>query len=259
MKQYYIHDGKSQLGPFSIQELKTKSLTSDTPVWYVGLGKWSTIGQVAELKHLAVGSASPHYNYSTEQLSSIAIANGSSSVLQESFGKRIFNRNILIWALALTGSAIIFWLIYQLQQNAGTVNNSQQVLPKENDTDQELLKKKMNYRNNWSNYIGLANLKYAAKANQGNNTFEVYVQNNTSYSIDRVELTINYLKKSGSIIKSETIVVTDVPAYSEKSGLVPEYTNGASVNAKITAIRCTQLNLCFPQADGPTGDPHFCN
>ena len=46
MKKYFLHDGSQQAGPFDIEDLSKKHLTKDTPIWYEGLGEWTTIGKL---------------------------------------------------------------------------------------------------------------------------------------------------------------------------------------------------------------------
>ena len=51
MKEYYIFLN-GQEGPFTIDQLRTRNLTVETPAWYDGLGEWSTAGQIPELRNL---------------------------------------------------------------------------------------------------------------------------------------------------------------------------------------------------------------
>ena len=48
-KQYYLHDGTEQQGPFSLEELKAKRPSRETPVWYDGLGSWTHAARLEEL------------------------------------------------------------------------------------------------------------------------------------------------------------------------------------------------------------------
>jgi len=52
MKQYYYTDGTNKFGPMSLDELKTKSLTADTLVWYEGMDNWIAASQVEELREM---------------------------------------------------------------------------------------------------------------------------------------------------------------------------------------------------------------
>lgn len=50
--KYFLHDGDEQRGPFSLEDLKTKLITKDTPVWREGLADWSKAGALDELRSL---------------------------------------------------------------------------------------------------------------------------------------------------------------------------------------------------------------
>ena len=58
MTYYFIKDGDNELGPFTVKQLKSKSLRKDTPVWFAGLQEWTTAGQVYELKEIFVTKVS---------------------------------------------------------------------------------------------------------------------------------------------------------------------------------------------------------
>lgn len=52
MKRFYLHNGTEQQGPFDIEDLKTKNISRETPIWYEGLDEWTTTEKVEELKLL---------------------------------------------------------------------------------------------------------------------------------------------------------------------------------------------------------------
>lgn len=52
MKRFYLHNGTEQQGPFDIEELKTKNISKETPIWHEGLVEWTTAEKVEELKPL---------------------------------------------------------------------------------------------------------------------------------------------------------------------------------------------------------------
>lgn len=59
MKKYFLHNGIESSGPFDIQELKTKRITQNTPVWFDGMENWSTAGKIEELSNLFVVNPPP--------------------------------------------------------------------------------------------------------------------------------------------------------------------------------------------------------
>jgi hypothetical protein len=49
MKEYYFLKGKDQNGPFSIEELKTQNLTSETLMWVEGMENWEKLKDLPDL------------------------------------------------------------------------------------------------------------------------------------------------------------------------------------------------------------------
>lgn len=37
IKKFFLHTGENQDGPFDIEELKTKNISSETPIWFNGI------------------------------------------------------------------------------------------------------------------------------------------------------------------------------------------------------------------------------
>lgn len=62
MKKYFLHNGTEQLGPFSIEELKGKNVSKETPVWFEGLDKWKIMDEIEELKDIFVMKTPPPFN-----------------------------------------------------------------------------------------------------------------------------------------------------------------------------------------------------
>lgn len=52
MKKYYYSDGTNRFGPFTLDELRRKSITRETKVWFQGLGDWQSAGTIPELSDI---------------------------------------------------------------------------------------------------------------------------------------------------------------------------------------------------------------
>ncbi|MBX2907888.1 MAG: DUF4339 domain-containing protein [Taibaiella sp.] len=50
MSKYYIHNGSKQEGPFGAEELISRGITADTPIWHGGITDWTTADNIDELK-----------------------------------------------------------------------------------------------------------------------------------------------------------------------------------------------------------------
>ncbi|HEY6162751.1 MAG TPA: DUF4339 domain-containing protein [Bacteroidia bacterium] len=59
MKKYYLHNGIEQQGPFDAEDLKSRTITRETPIWYDGLPDWTKAGDIPELQSLFVSSPPP--------------------------------------------------------------------------------------------------------------------------------------------------------------------------------------------------------
>ena len=59
MRQYYIYDGQKKKGPFDLEQLKSQSLSKETPVWYEGLENWAMAGNIDELQELFIRKKTP--------------------------------------------------------------------------------------------------------------------------------------------------------------------------------------------------------
>lgn len=49
MKEYFFLQGKDQNGPFTIEQLKGKGLTSETLIWTEGMDNWQKLKDIPEL------------------------------------------------------------------------------------------------------------------------------------------------------------------------------------------------------------------
>lgn len=61
MKNYYLHNGTEQQGPFSLEDLKSKSITKKTSIWHEGLSEWTTADKIEELKELFIEATPPPF------------------------------------------------------------------------------------------------------------------------------------------------------------------------------------------------------
>ncbi len=59
MKKYYLHDGKENIGPFDLDELKSKGIKKDTIVWCEGMQDWTSAGVIDELKNIVLVTPPP--------------------------------------------------------------------------------------------------------------------------------------------------------------------------------------------------------
>ena len=49
---YFLKEGPDEIGPLTLDQLKSSTVKKDTPVWFAGLEEWTTAEEVYELKEL---------------------------------------------------------------------------------------------------------------------------------------------------------------------------------------------------------------
>ncbi|MGH2552809.1 MAG: DUF4339 domain-containing protein [Chitinophagaceae bacterium] len=118
--------------------------------------------------------------------------------------------------------------------------------------------KEMDYRNNWPVYISIGKLDYTAKGD-GVEAFNVPVYNGTNALVDKVTVRIDYMKKEKKVLKSETIIIYNIPPGSGVNGKAPENKKGNNIKVTITGITSRALHFCYPGNSGNPADPNFCN
>ena len=59
IKYYYIVENDQELGPFNIEELKSRTLRKSTLVWTEGMPEWGTAENIYELKELFIAKPPP--------------------------------------------------------------------------------------------------------------------------------------------------------------------------------------------------------
>ena len=47
---YFYNDGSNQFGPFKLEELRSKNLSSDYHIWYEGINEWKKTTEIWELE-----------------------------------------------------------------------------------------------------------------------------------------------------------------------------------------------------------------
>lgn len=52
MKEYYLHNGENNIGPFNLVELKDQKITKDTPIWSSDTQDWKKAGEINGSKYI---------------------------------------------------------------------------------------------------------------------------------------------------------------------------------------------------------------
>lgn len=108
MKKYYLHNGTDQQGPFDIEDLKTKLINKDTPIWYDGLSDWTTADKIEEFKDLLNSTTPPPFtSKQTPPINKLHTTTPTVEPKKKSnFGKTI--AIVVVVLIAIVGGLVIF-------------------------------------------------------------------------------------------------------------------------------------------------------
>ena len=185
MKNYYIHNGENQEGPFSFEELKSKTINSKTMVWFEGLENWVKALDLEELKPLIKTSPPPFERKGvieetfdkTRKAFTTDPINHFENKIKNSSSKNTFKWMISIFAVL----GALFSLFYFYEKSP--LSN-----PKIEDTI--LIEKTLTKYSYYSTY-------------QYNNCHN----NSKNYCISNIIVKLNFLSKNGKILASENIII----------------------------------------------------
>jgi hypothetical protein len=263
MKQYFIHDGKNQLGPFDMEQLKNMNVQRNQQVWCEGMEQWKPAGDVEELSVL--------WPKMPPQLPPV---NSNSNSINGNPGKRKF---IIILIAACVGVFVItlaatllltgtcqknksvsgdslmtksdsLLKATQLSDSAKGANNgnngdlkTQTNNSAGNDVNSEEAQKEK-YRKNWRSYVYV-------RGNHSSGPFgivtnpSVTLTNNLPYTLNEVVVYVNYILVDGSTWRSEKVVFFGVGAHSTLTRTAPPTDRGTSMTVRISKVTSNALNL----------------
>lgn len=236
MKEYYIHNGIDNRGPFNIEELKDQKITKDTPVWSNDMQDWKKAGEVDELKSILSKNPPPLKK------------------LQKSEYKKPKKSNFFKYLIIAIGS-IAFLAI-------GSNIISEETIYQENTILEEEDYFNIQIRNNITSLIQVSTNQYSVDAFGGISNLDIIVTNNTDFIIDEITVAIDYIKKNDGVFKTEYLTFNNIPPKQNKSLSAPDSNRGLSVKLTQQSITSTDLNLCYNNSFTPAvgdPDPYKCN
>lgn len=235
MKEYYLHNGEDNSGPFNIKELNDQNITKDTPVWSNGMQDWKKAGEVDELKSILSNNPPPLKKIQKSE---------SQKPKKSNFLKYLIIAISIIAFLAI-GSNII-------SENNTNQNN---FIPEDDSINIQL-------RNNITSLVQVSTNLYSVNSFGGISNLDIIVTNNTDFTIDEITVAIAYIKKNDGVFKTKYLTFNNIPPKQNKSLSAPDSNRGLSVKLTKQSITSTDLNLCYNNSFTPAvgdPDPYKCN
>lgn len=235
MKKYFLNDGSQQTGPFDIEELKSKKLNRDTPVWFEGLDEWTTIGNVEELKEVIAVTPPP---FSTKMTSPPSVKKTTAQTkvyVERAKQSSSSGRKLLIYCGIIVLGLIGYFFYNQIQQQQYQ-NDRQNVINAEEET-------KTRVKNNITSYVTAERSDYETRNLGGIYNLKISVSNASDYLIDNVKVKIIYIKANGDVWDSRIIDFNLLNPRTKSTIKVPDTERGTSVQYEIVSIKSTALGL----------------
>lgn len=229
MKKFFLHSETGQQGPFSIEDLKTQSLTRETPVWYEGLETWTNAGNVEELKSL-FQVVPPPFKPETAKKETPLKQPVPRAVPSAKKRKRMPAGLVVIVVLLLLGllSAGGYYFYTKLSDE----------ITESNEAD-----KKAMYRNNIKTYVTAESSDYLYSTLGGISNLEISVTNSTEYLVDDVRVAITYIKSNGSVWRTKSFDFGMIGAGSTVSKRIPDTDRGTSIEYEVVSVKSKELGL----------------
>ncbi len=206
--QYYIHDGKTQKGPYSKDEVKALNISPDTLVWHEGLDEWTQAKNVFQF-----APTPPPLKKMPPVLSSITPEPSEYSKPQKASHSEPPKKSLLKPALIVVTAffVIVFGLPIIGEMFSSTTPTYQEYRAIENTVnnvieDRAEKERKQKYANDIASYLNPHFNDYKKDPIFGNVwDVQVKIDNNTPYTMDKVFVSVSYLGMDRSVIKTEAI------------------------------------------------------
>jgi hypothetical protein len=234
MKRYFLHNGHAQMGPFDIDDLKTKDITKQTSIWYEGLQDWITADNVPELQSLFVNAPPPFQQqkiFIEEEHNPISNASYYLNNQKKKSPYRIFGIVITLLVLMLAGK-----LIYDQIDQQNAIASRQNMINVEEDA-------KRLVKNNITSYVKAELSDYLYSTLGGIKNLSVVVNNNTDYIIDQVQVKLFYYKPNGTVWDTRIITFNLLDPQTKNTIRVPDTNRGVRVEKEIISIKSRVLGL----------------
>jgi hypothetical protein len=118
MKKYFIHNGNDEQGPYSIDDLKSLGIYSNTMIWFEGIQTWTKAAYIPELKEIIIASPPPFEK--AKKIMDKDYVDEIENKIPNNIGRRVFKYSLII--LAILGIYFIFQNVRPRQISNETKN-----------------------------------------------------------------------------------------------------------------------------------------
>lgn len=229
MQTYFIHDGNTETGPYSIEELRSKKISRDIHVWREGLSSWQPAGTLQELDVLFATIPPP---FSEPKPILAAPANHTIRIVK-TIGMALVIVVIIVFLFLAGGYAYD----YYDGRNRSRVQKSEAFLEKLEKENRKFVKDHI------TSYVNADRNTYTYSELGGIFGLKITVNNNSNYLIDMVKVKINYIKADGNIWDNKIVEFNYISPNSKITLPIEDTDRGVKITYEIIAIKSSALDL----------------
>ena len=264
MSAYFLHDGRNERGPFTIELLKKEKLSRNTPIRKKDSDNWMPAEKLDELKELVAPKKikrpkdilpviSEGYTHLKKNNPRLLYGGFLTLVLLVSYSTYSITRTVsnrIPEAIPQTQS-IPVGAVSEVITHAPTEELPKPVEVK-NTIPTIVIKKEKESKEKatrlrWSKLITASNSNYGIGVLGGIKDLHVILTNRTDYPIDEAVLKVTYIKASGGVWKTVPVNIFNVPAQDSKDEAVADVGRGKKVKVTIEKLVSKKMNFSYTE------------
>jgi hypothetical protein len=254
MSAYYIHDGRNEIGPFTIDLLKKQKLTRTTPIRQLGSDNWMPAERLIPVKEMVV----PRKIKKPKDV--IPAVKEHFADLQQRKPRMLYG-GLLCFAL-LAGISIFSITTKAIRQPVIELPVKPQVslvqpAPVEGVSPSNKVEEKKipvvaedkakTSRSRWTKLISATNSNYGIGFLGGIKDLSVSLTNRTDFPINMAVVKVTYIKAGGGVWKTIPVTLYNIPAHDTKEQAMPDVNRGKKVKVSIQKIVSKQMNFSYTE------------
>ena len=295
MRKFFILEGQQETGPYTIDILQGKKLSSNTLIREEESYSWTTAGQIEELAgHLTTPHQIPKKVVTqTIEPPKVQIRH----LKQPPIPKRKINEKIIPVAIVFAIGSIIVSMDWVIETKSTQIMNHPILTkpvtvtkdsvkevpkaepiavapksdkPKEVKTvilkappiakqpvlqDETVPDKAAYFKANWSRFITVANSNYNHGLLGGIKGLSIIFKNETDFPIEEIVARITYIKANGKPWLTKTVPVYNLSAHGEKLQSVAKVNRGKSVKISIEKITSSKMKFFYQNSASENLEP----
>lgn len=255
MSAYYLHDGRNEIGPFTIDLLKQQKLTRSTPIRKLGTDSWMPAERLAPLKELVV----PRKIRRPKDV--IPAVKEHFTDLHQRKPRTLYAFLFLFFLVAGVSIYTVTRIII-IKEPVSTVAAPQLTVTskppavevvaqgpsKPDEAPAPVAEDKAKItRQRWNKLISASNSNYGIGFLGGIKDLSVVLTNRTDFPIDLAIVKVSYLKPNGSVWKTIPVTLRNVPPHDSKEHPMPDVSRGKKVKVTIQKIVSKQMNFQYTE------------